>query len=70
MGEEWRTVGREHSRRVVRARARVLVVGAGPAGLEAAQALGERGADVVLVEASRELGGHIAKEARLPGLAA
>ena len=48
----------------------MLVVGAGPAGLEAAQALGKRGADVVLVEASRELGGRVAKEARLPGLAA
>ncbi|MBV9337320.1 MAG: FAD-dependent oxidoreductase, partial [Solirubrobacterales bacterium] len=51
--------------------ARVLVVGAGPAGLEAAMSLGQRGYDVVLAEAhARELGGRVALEARLPGLAA
>jgi dimethylamine/trimethylamine dehydrogenase len=48
----------------------VLVVGAGPAGLEAAHALGKRGYEVVLAEATAELGGRVAKEARLPGLAA
>ena len=48
----------------------MLIVGAGPAGLEATRALGIRGYDVVLTEASRELGGRVAKEARLPGLAA
>jgi dimethylamine/trimethylamine dehydrogenase len=45
-------------------------VGAGPAGLEAAQALGKRGYEVMLAEASRELGGRVLREARLPGLAA
>ena len=44
------------------------MVGAGPAGLEAAQALGKRGYEVTVVEASRDLGGRVAKEARLPGL--
>ncbi len=48
----------------------VLVVGAGPAGLEAARALGERGYRVVLAEARTELGGRVARERRLPGLAA
>jgi dimethylamine/trimethylamine dehydrogenase len=48
----------------------VLVVGAGPAGLEAARALGLRGYEVALAEASRELGGRVARECRLPGLAA
>ncbi|HTH04648.1 MAG TPA: FAD-dependent oxidoreductase, partial [Ilumatobacteraceae bacterium] len=37
---------------------RVLVVGGGPAGLEAARASAERGHHVVLVEASAELGGQ------------
>ena len=37
---------------------RVLVVGGGPAGLEAARVSAERGHDVVLVEASAELGGQ------------
>jgi dimethylamine/trimethylamine dehydrogenase len=47
----------------------VLVVGAGPAGLEAALALGRRGYTVVLAEAATELGGRVARERRLPGLA-
>jgi len=48
----------------------VLVVGAGPAGLEAALALGKRGYQVVLAEAGTELGGRVARERRLPGLSA
>ncbi|MBT6511183.1 MAG: FAD-dependent oxidoreductase, partial [Rhodospirillaceae bacterium] len=47
---------------------RILIVGAGPAGLEAARALGQRGYDVMLAEASAELGGRVTKESRLPGL--
>ncbi len=48
----------------------VLVVGAGPAGLEAARALGRRGYAVTLAEAETELGGRVTRESRLPGLAA
>jgi dimethylamine/trimethylamine dehydrogenase len=46
----------------------VLVVGAGPAGLEAALAAAQRGYDVVLAEAGDELGGRVSRESRLPGL--
>ncbi len=69
MGEEWRKGW--HPERIAPARtaARVLVVGAGPAGLEAARALGQRGYEVSLAEARRELGGRVTREARLPGLA-
>lgn len=47
---------------------RILVIGSGPAGLEAATALGRRGYDVALAEKSRELGGRVTLESRLPGL--
>ena len=47
----------------------VLVVGAGPAGLECAHVLARRGYDVHLAEADAELGGHLRHVARLPGLA-
>ena len=48
----------------------VLVIGAGPAGLEAARACAERGYDVALAEAGAALGGRVARERRLPGLSA
>jgi dimethylamine/trimethylamine dehydrogenase len=70
MGEEWRRGW--HPERIApkASDARVLVVGAGPAGLEAALALGQRGYDVILAEATRDLGGRVVREASLPGLAA
>ncbi|MFG1416478.1 NAD(P)-binding protein [Xanthobacter sp. V0B-10] len=48
----------------------VLVVGAGPAGLEATRALALRGYDVALAEAGTVLGGRLARERLLPGLSA
>jgi dimethylamine/trimethylamine dehydrogenase len=68
MGEEWRKGW--HPERIApkRTEGRILIVGAGPAGLEAARALGQRGYEVHLAEASRELGGRVTREARLPGL--
>ncbi|MER8488411.1 FAD-dependent oxidoreductase [Mesorhizobium australicum] len=48
----------------------VLIVGAGPAGLEAARALGMRGYKVAIAEAGTELGGRVARESKLPGLSA
>ncbi|MDX8441353.1 FAD-dependent oxidoreductase [Mesorhizobium australafricanum] len=48
----------------------VLIVGAGPAGLEAARALGMRGYQVAIAEAGTALGGRVARESLLPGLSA
>jgi dimethylamine/trimethylamine dehydrogenase len=71
VGEEWRRGWHPERIRAKESRAKVLVVGAGPAGLEAAMSLGQRGYEVVLAEADpRALGGRVALEARLPGLAA
>jgi dimethylamine/trimethylamine dehydrogenase len=69
MGEEWRRGWHPERFRPARSAAKVLVAGAGPAGLEAAMALGKRGYEVVLAEATDRLGGRVAREARLPGLA-
>ena len=68
MGEEWRRGW--HPERIAprRTEDRVMVVGGGPAGLEAAMWLGRRGHEVVLVEATRELGGRVLRESSLPGL--
>jgi dimethylamine/trimethylamine dehydrogenase len=69
MGEEWRRGWHPEVIAPKKSDASVLVVGAGPAGLEAARALGQRGYDVHLAEATDELGGRVVHEARLPGLA-
>jgi dimethylamine/trimethylamine dehydrogenase len=69
MGEEWRRGWHPERIEARHADESVLVVGAGPAGLEAACALGQRGYRVTLAEAQREPGGRINRELRLPGLA-
>jgi dimethylamine/trimethylamine dehydrogenase len=70
MGEEWRKAWHPEKIAPKTSDATVLVVGGGPAGLEAARALGQRGYAVTLAEAGGELGGRVARESRLPGLAA
>jgi dimethylamine/trimethylamine dehydrogenase len=68
MGEEWRKDW--HPERIApkASDATVLVVGAGPAGLECARALGQRGYRVTLAERERQAGGRVTREASLPGL--
>lgn len=46
----------------------ILVVGGGPAGLEAALTFGKRGYNVAIAEAANEWGGRLAKEVKLPRL--
>lgn len=68
MGEEWRRDWHPEQITPKQRDAEILVVGAGPAGLECARALGQRGYTVALVEQQREPGGRVVREARLPGL--
>jgi dimethylamine/trimethylamine dehydrogenase len=69
MGEEWRRGWHpEHAPAVIGKADPVLVVGAGPAGLEAALTLGRRGVPVLLTEANAHAGGRVSRESRLPGL--
>lgn len=70
MGEEFRRGWHPEKIRGKSSDSTVLVVGAGPAGLEAARSLGNRGYTVSLAEASRTLGGRVARESKLPGLSA
>jgi dimethylamine/trimethylamine dehydrogenase len=70
IGEEWRRGW--HPERIAPAAsaASVLIVGAGPAGLECALSLGQRGYEVTVAEAADDIGGRLRFETRLPGLAA
>ena len=68
MGEEWRRGWHPEIIALKKSNAEVMVVGAGPAGLECARALGQRGYQVTLLEAQREFGGRVLRESALPGL--
>jgi dimethylamine/trimethylamine dehydrogenase len=68
MGEEWRRNWHPERIPAKTSHDKILVVGAGPAGLEAARALGQRRYAVTLADAATELGGRVIAESRLPGL--
>ncbi len=68
MGEEWRRGWHPEIIPAKKSDGSVLVVGAGPAGLEAALSAARRGYEVHLAEAGDELGGRVTRESRLPGL--
>ena len=66
--EEWRKGWHPEKVRAKGASDSVLIVGGGPAGMEAARVLGMRGYRVTLAEAGRSLGGRVSRERTLPGL--
>lgn len=68
MGEEWKRGWHPEKIAPATKPQSVLVVGAGPSGLECALQLANRGHHVVLAEATREMGGRCCHESRLPGM--
>lgn len=68
--EEWRKGWHPERSRPKGASDTILIVGAGPAGLEATLAAAKRGYSVTLAEATNVLGGRVARERLLPGLSA
>jgi dimethylamine/trimethylamine dehydrogenase len=68
MGEEFRREWHPEIIAPKKSNDEILVVGAGPAGLEAARALGQRGYKVILTDAQREAGGRVLLESQLPNL--
>jgi len=68
MGEEWRRGWHPETIAPKKSEDEILIVGAGPAGLEAARALGQRGYHVILTDAKREAGGRVVLESALPNL--
>lgn len=69
MGEEWRRDWHPENIKSKHSDESILIVGAGPAGLECAHALAKRGYEVVIAEKQKVAGGRVARESQLPGLA-
>jgi dimethylamine/trimethylamine dehydrogenase len=68
MGEEWRRDWHPEMIAHQKSDKEIIIIGAGPAGLEAARALGQRGYEVTLLESRKEVGGRVLRESALPGL--
>jgi len=67
-GEEWRSNWHPEVFSKAGSDDRILIVGGGPAGLEAGLIAARRGYQVTIADKARDLGGRLLFEARLPGL--
>ena len=70
MGQEWRQGWHPEKIPPAQSQSSILVVGAGPAGLECSMQLSKRGYQVTLAESGNSLGGRVTKESQLLGLSA
>jgi dimethylamine/trimethylamine dehydrogenase len=70
IGEEWRKNWHPEKFEPKKSDDKVLVVGSGPAGLEAGLIAARRGYEVTIAEKSHQLGGRLNFEESLPGLRA
>ena len=68
MGEEWRRGWHPEKIKSKSSDNSVLVIGGGPAGLEATLSLARRGYSVAVADSNKELGGRINMESKLPGM--
>ena len=66
MGEEWRRGWHPEKIKPKSSDNSVLVIGGGPAGLEATLSLARRGYSVAIADSNKELGGRINMESKLP----
>jgi len=70
MGEEWRKGWHPEKIEPAGSDDSVLIIGAGPAGLECGLSLAKRGYEVTIAERETKVGGRLNREAKLPNLAA
>ena len=69
MSEEWRRDWHPEMLPLAATRQTILIIGAGPTGLEAALILAKSGHQVLIADRRGELGGRVVDEAKLSGLA-
>ena len=68
MGEEWRRGWHPERIKPKTSEDSILIIGGGPAGLEATLSLARRGYSVAIADSKKELGGRINMESKLPGM--
>ena len=68
MGEEWRRGWHPERIKPKTSEDSILIIGGGPAGLEATLSLARRGYSVAIADSEKELGGRINMESKLPGM--